>query len=197
MYHRPLIGFTGRAQAGKDTAAQALVRAHGYTQLGFADTLKEMALAVDPYVTDLGRPEPRRLSQIVATHGWETAKQIPEVRQFLQCLGTEAGRGLLGDDIWVRTAIARIDRCPSPVTLADVRFPNEADAIRARQGHIIRIHRPTHASQIDTTHASETAADLIRPDRTIHNTGTIQDLQTAALQAHQALTGLTARSVAQ
>lgn len=40
-----LIGFTGRAQVGKDTAAAHLRAAHGFRQIAFADPLRAMLQA--------------------------------------------------------------------------------------------------------------------------------------------------------
>ena len=50
-----IVGITGYAQHGKDTAAQVLVTEFGFVRVGFADALKELALAVNPIVTPPGQ----------------------------------------------------------------------------------------------------------------------------------------------
>lgn len=42
------IGIVGRKRSGKDTAAAALVEKLGYVRHGFADPLKDAALALNP-----------------------------------------------------------------------------------------------------------------------------------------------------
>lgn len=121
-----IVGLAGYAGAGKDTAAQTLVAA-GYRQDSFAAPLKAMALACNPIVRG---DSPQRLSHLVSDRGWEWAKTFPEVRRFLQRLGTDAVRNHLGEDVWANALMSRwyeADRRDTVVT--DVRFPNEARAI--------------------------------------------------------------------
>lgn len=99
------IGLTGRATSGKDSVGQILVSEYQYTRVAFADALKSMALALDPIVDRLGQEtllHPVRLHALVRADGWEAAKMNPEVRRFLQALGTEAVRDHLGEDAWIR-----------------------------------------------------------------------------------------------
>lgn len=62
--------------------------------------------------------------------------------------------------------------------ITDVRFPNEAEAIKARKGILIKINRPNNT--IETSgiqqHPSEIALDDYQFDYTIENEGTIEDL---------------------
>lgn len=152
-HNRGLIGLAGKARTGKDTAAGFLV-ARGWTRLAFADEVKAMALDIDPIVDEWGGPI--RLSTVVKNHGWENAKAVPEVRRFLQRLGTEGIRSR-DPEFWVRTAMARSALSESAVVFTDVRFANEADAIRAAGGTIIYVMRPS-AADLDGDqgdHASE------------------------------------------
>lgn len=169
-----LIGITGRKQAGKDSFAARLVEAHGFTRVAFADPMRDFALALDPLVDGH-----YRLSEIVKSLGWDVAKEsIPEVRRTLQRLGTEAGREVLGDHVWINAALDTIDAIPGPVVVTDVRFPNEADAILAAGGSVIRIVRPRR--DVSDTHPSETAMDDYPVALEIVNDGTLDQLNTAA-----------------
>jgi hypothetical protein len=176
-----IIGFTGRAQHGKDTSAQVLVEEFGFTRYAFADQLKSMALVLNPIIQNFGFPKhPDRLQTLVALMGWEKAKRIEEVRRFLQVLGTEGVRQHLGDNAWVAALEKRLledghialdeSYVPYPyvlpnakLTVADVRFPNEAEWISKMGGEVWRIRRFTSdGTSYDSgagNHASEKFVD--------------------------------------
>lgn len=175
-----LVGITGVAGSGKDTAAAGLVSA-GWTRQAFADPVRSMALAIDPIIAatigDRGDLFPYkgrlRLATIVQDFGWNEAKGIPEVRHFLQRLGTEAVRAHLGDDAWVQAFERARDRRADTVA-PDVRFPNEAHHIQRMGGMVIRIDRPGVGPL--NAHASEDIGG-IPVDATVVNDGTIDQLQ--------------------
>ncbi|WNN93981.1 deoxynucleoside monophosphate kinase [Arthrobacter phage Nitro] len=180
----PLIGMIGKKRTGKDTFAGTLTERHGYARIALADPLREAALALDPIMgtfplTSEGilRIREWRLSDVIDAIGWEKAKDyVPEVRRTLQRLGTESIRAL-DDRFWIRTAFQRIDALRAdgtPVVVTDVRYPNEADAIKAAGGYLVRIIR----DQPDDGdgHASELAMDDYREDLLIANNGSREDL---------------------
>lgn len=170
-----LIGLMGYAQSGKDTAAAALV-AEGYERVAFADALRDMLYAINPYLPGYGR-----VASVVSDDGWDVSKQrITEVRELLQRLGTEAGRKVLGDGIWVDTAMAKV-KPGGKYVITDVRFPNEAEAIRAAGGQLIRIIRPGCGPV--NNHPSETALDGLEADVTVNNFSTIEVLEREIVRA--------------
>lgn len=120
-----IIGITGKAGSGKDTVADWLVRNQGYIKLSWAEPLKA-ALAA------MGFPEPINRS--------DKEKQIEGFdfswRQAAQTLGTEWGRAL-DPNIWVKIATQRMRRAGDKYVIADVRFENEAAAIRAAGGKML------------------------------------------------------------
>jgi hypothetical protein len=60
----------------------------------------------------------------------------------------------------------------------DLRFPDEANAVRDMGGLIVRIERPGLEAIAASGHASETALDAIKPDLTIVNHfGSVKELQ--------------------
>ncbi len=85
------------------------------------------------------------------------------VRDFLQLLGTDAIRNGLHSNAWVNALMAdykpaKMDQYhPSNWIVTDVRFPNEAEAIKDRGGVIIRIDRP--GVEPVNAHPSEVALD--------------------------------------
>lgn len=129
-------------------------------------------------------------------------------RLLLQLLGTECGRNIIHPNIWVNATFAEykpqhfrtvkyqgsfVDHLtimPNWI-ISDVRFPNEADVIRAKEGMLIRVNREKIKIQDDmyvnrseyikvnniTEHLSETALDNYEDwDYIIDNDGSIQDL---------------------
>lgn len=164
-----LVGVTGRKRAGKDTFAKRLVDQHGFTRMAFADNVRKVALAIDPIIGWVDGPV--RLSTLVGLGGWEPAKEFPEVRRILQRIGTEGIRSLQ-PDFWIRQVL---DHMPDgPVVITDVRFPNEADAIKMAGGVVIRVNRPGLFS--DDQHSSESAMDNYRYNEIVQNEGTVKDL---------------------
>jgi len=174
-----IVGLCGRKRSGKDTLAEELVERYGYTRVAFADPLREMLLALDPVVEQGDYTRTLRVSDMVATRGWEDAKAHPEVRRLLQRLGTEAGRVTLGENVWIDAARRKIDAIEGPVVVTDVRFPNEADAIKDWGGYLARVVRPGYESS-DDTHVSESAMDDYLTYADVQNDGTVTELKAKA-----------------
>jgi hypothetical protein len=173
-----LVGLIGKKRSGKDSLAAVLVEEFGFERFAFADPLKEAALALNPIVVcdEVG---PKRLSGIVASMGWEDAKEIREVRRTLQEYGVAIRA--IQEDFWVRATLDRAVQHAhetGPSVITDVRFPNEADEVRDAGGLVVRIIRPVLVST--DTHASEVALDGYEPDATVVNSGTLEDLAGAA-----------------
>ena len=188
-----IVGISGYARSGKDEAAKALIAA-GWRRDAFADRLRAFLLAQNPivlYPVPGGVPEYTRLSVLVNDIGWERAKlESPEVADLLLRCGTEAGRRVLGADVWVNAVMREYDLAMNSYSLnpadeprlviTDVRFENEAEAIRQRGGLVIRIERPgvlPRRTSSGAWHVSETALDDYEFDSVILNDGTPEDLR--------------------
>lgn len=173
-----LIGLSGYAQSGKDTVGSILVENHGFTRVSFADKLRECLYALNPLVgcsTGYLKPdETAPVQHFVDKFGWEWTKANTGSRELLQRLGTEVGRNILGENVWVDAALKGLDWNGSYV-VTDVRFPNEYDAITARLGAVWRIERP--GTEPVNAHPSETALDDRVFDLYLHNEGSIEDLE--------------------
>lgn len=180
-----IVALSGVARSGKDTVAAALI-AQGWEHRKFAAPLRLFLEAQDPLV-DFGALGARRLSQLLATHGgWEQVKdRFPEVRRLMQRTGTEAGRGVLGDSLWVDRALDGAGLL-APVVLTDCRFVNEADAVRASGGLVLRVERPgvgPKRSPDGSVHSSETALDGYPFDAVLSNNGTVERLHGLLFEA--------------
>lgn len=179
----PLIGMIGKKRSGKDTVAKTLIDRHGFKRYAFADPMRSALLDLNPYLAPVAYPgsltttDPVRLADYVDALGWEMAKENPEVRRLLQNYGVSV-REHVQPDAWVtattRKVAADLDE-GRPVVITDVRFPNEAEAITAFGGYLVRVHRPGLLST--DTHISEVALDGYTADRDIYNDGSLAELE--------------------
>jgi hypothetical protein len=168
-----IVGICGFAQSGKDTLANQIVQRDGFERMAFADPMRNILYALNPTIErhSSGLARTVRLQQLINTVGWERAKNdYPEVRQLLQRLGTEGGRKHISEDVWVRATLNNITS--NMVVIPDVRFPNEAEAIKMLGGTIVRVVR--NGVEPTNEHASETA--YTDQDFVVYNNGTPDDL---------------------
>lgn len=126
-------------------------------------------------------------SQFSSLQPTEVVKEILTPRKLLQLLGTECGREIIHPNIWVNALFN--DYKPTPQypywVITDVRFPNEADAIRERGGIIIKVNRKHGYNTPDgkwkempiNYHESERALDNYDFDYVIENDTTIAELK--------------------
>ena len=163
-----IIGLSGYARSGKDTVAELLVLNYGFKRMAFADGIREALLVLNPILHD-----GHRLNEVVGMYGWEVAKSKDEVRRLLQVLGTEVGRKLINEDVWVWLLFNKIST-DERIVIPDVRFPNEAKMIEQQGGDVWRINRHNHTAVND--HISEHAMDNHMFKRVLYNDGTLDDL---------------------
>ena len=121
-------------------------------------------------------------------------------RLLLQLLGTQCGREIIHPEIWINALFAdykvidgRTFQDPDDSNInypnwliSDVRFPNEVDAIKQRDGKVIRVNRINHKQYVEyegkmveafDVHPSETSLDNYDGfDYVIEATGTAADL---------------------
>lgn len=141
-----LIGITGRARAGKTTFARILCQEHGFSEVTFAGPLKLMVACL--FRTSVGHLE------ITKDEVDYRIGRTP--REVLQAVGTEGVRHL-DPDFLVKLAMRRAaEILPEyPVVITDVRFENEAAAIRDKGGLIVHIMRPEGPTIATSEHVSE------------------------------------------
>lgn len=172
-----IIGVTGYSKAGKTAFVESL----GATDVPFARPLKKVLAEV---------------YGLTAAQLYGDQKEVVDERwgmtprQIMQRFGTEVGRSVHPDTwvyAWERAVEAWARSAPPAPTgvralcVSDVRFPNEADAIRRLGGKIVRVIRP--GAIAPAAHASE-RPDEIAPDLVVVNDGTLDDLKRQAWWAH-------------
>ena len=103
-------------------------------------------------------------------------------RYAMQTLGTEWGRNIIGPDFWtqhgLRQGLLAAYQKPG-VVFSDVRFENEAKAIRDAGGWIVHIRRP--GVSINSGHSSEAGINVYGVDQCIVNDGSIEKLTASVL----------------
>jgi hypothetical protein len=166
-----MIGLSGWARSGKDTFANYLVENHGFIRVSFADEIRTVLYNLDPTIDLTGYRISLRAA--VDLMGWEELKsQSDDVRGLMQRMGTEVGRKLWGEDFWVEAAMKSIQPGTRAV-FSDVRYPNEADAIRKNGGQVWRITREGVGPA--NSHSSETSLDGYIFDQYLPNDGSIEE----------------------
>lgn len=177
-----IVGITGKAGAGKDTAADYLVQRHGFVKLSFASALKEGLNAMFGW----------------SMHQWDDRAWKETVidwigkspRQLAQTLGTEWGREQVHSSIWVDIAMSRAEILAQDgynVVIADVRFDNEAEVIgEFMDGVVISVSR--YSTEVSLHTSEQPIADHLI-DARIANISNINTLHMDVASALNHLTG--------
>lgn len=167
---RKLIAITGKAGAGKDTIGNYLYSAHDFRPVAYATALKRAVMEMFNLTHDQVYDEVQK--EIVDPRWGMTPRRI------LQLFGTEAVKPVFGKDVWVRRLMMEINALPPerPVVITDLRFDEEAEAVKAAGGKIINVVRPTHLEGAPAAHLSEAGIAAGFVDVIIHNNGTVDEL---------------------
>lgn len=177
-----VVGITGTLNSGKDLLATEFV-VRGFVRMAFADPLKDAV---------------HRIFHIPTEILWgDSSKRDTRTRKILQELGTDFARKF-DPDIWIKRTLERINnyklglgdklglcgelKGPVKIIVPDVRFPNEAQALKDHfDATLIRVYRPeaSKGKDLDTlNHASETSIDEIPRElytHTFRNHGTLKE----------------------
>lgn len=154
-----IIGLDGIPGAGKDTVADILVKV-GFTKIAFADALREavvnatgfpLSTFIDRSIKDAPFGETYTLSSTVLTkfciylsHADKVQEVIDQFsgqiidspRHLLQILGTEVGRSMLSQTIWLDKYDEKRAGLTNVVT-PDARFDNEKRHIQSTRGGLV------------------------------------------------------------
>lgn len=187
-----LIGIGGKLESGKDATSDWIVEdgQGSWVKLGMSDPLADALYTLNPVITLDSRVDGpdtgfvRNQVQYQKLHdrvGYVAAKKNPEVRRLLQALGTEVGRNMIDQDVWINIAKRNIQEhldAGRNVIITGMRFPNELDVITDLGGELWWVERPGHvpAGASISSHASETGVTQDDFSVTIVNDGTLEDL---------------------
>jgi hypothetical protein len=178
-----LIGLIGKARSGKSTVAAYWAEKHGAVILSFALPLKILV-----YWALLRNPPPGAdnpdWEELLWTH------RTPFTRWLLQFIGTDIIRHL-DKDFFVDSLIDeyRHDLNSRLSVVTDVRFLNEATAIKNNGGIIVRVVREGHGDLIEAgaTHISETELDSYQADFIISASEGVENLKLKADEVFNAI----------
>lgn len=170
-----IIGLIGYKGSGKSFVAKRLVDRHGFTCLPMAKLLKDMLRALGLNENQISGSEKETPCDLL---GGKTP------RWAMQSLGTEWGRRMIHDEIWVRAW--QHNRPPGDVVCDDIRFPNELTRLTPMGAHFIRIKRPGHDPTyrqhfyqvwLPKAHASESYVSSLPTNYTIINNSTMEAVE--------------------
>lgn len=157
-----LLALCGKAGSGKSTAAGILIEKWDYTLVKFAAPLKSM-------LAEFGLSQDEIEGSL---------KELPcallnghSPRHAMQTLGTEWGRNMIGENVWVTAWTARVHKMlmeGKRIVVDDCRFENELAAVKALGGKSVLINRPGLAPI--GTHVSENGLTSVM-DETVTNDG--------------------------
>jgi hypothetical protein len=162
-----IIGLTGKARSGKDTAATMILEMlPAANKYAFADPLKEGLMAA------LGLTHEEVYGELKDTMNPLYGKTN---REMLQTFGTDWARNMVNTDVWLLAAQRKMPK--GIVVISDIRYDNEADFVR-ENGLLIHVSR-NNRDAIDGVegHASEVGVAVKKGDVQIDNNDTLQQLK--------------------
>ena len=171
-----LIGLCAKKRSGKDVMADYLIENYGFNKYSLAAPLKKAVCIIFNWDYDTVEKNENK-EKIDPLYGIS-------YRQACQSIGTNWGqlslcenyplfKEITGRKLWVKNFIQYyINNKDKNIVIADVRFPHEADAIKALGGKIIKIQRSSLEN--NDTHESEQYIDTIKGD-IIENNSTLDD----------------------
>lgn len=168
-----LVGFTGKARSGKDTAALFVIETFNLEKYSFAQPIKEACKVMFGWNEEHVNGS---LKEAIDDHYGVSP------RQAMQTLGTEWGRNTIHNEMWIKRAEMAFKQSSMGIVIPDVRFENEAEFIRDNGGVLIHVTRP-NVIQVNA-HSSEAGVRVTEDDFVIVNDSTISQLH---LQVEQAL----------
>jgi hypothetical protein len=170
MFPKVIGLYSPAPGSGKSTIATCL-EDYSYSVVPFAGSLKGM---VRMLLVELGYT-PARATEMIKQKDLVVPGINIRMRTLMQTLGTEWGRNTLDQDFWINCWKEKVKSCGSLVVADDVRFPNEAAAIREMGGEIWKIIRP--GVENGENHSSEGRLDHWDGfSRIIVNDGSLNDL---------------------
>lgn len=178
-----IIGLAGKAGSGKDTVADRWSTTAPFGRVPFTEPLKD-AMRVIFGLTQ---------AQLYTEEGKNAVDKFWDAspRELLQKFGTDCCRQSFRDDIWVRSAERRIAGLPfDNIVITDVRFINEAEAIKSWDGYLVKVDRPGYSrlTEEQQQHESETALDdWAEWDAVISNEGSLEELVEKASEVLETL----------
>lgn len=151
----------------------------GWKQISFADKIKDITCIIIGCTRE--QLEDREFKEKELGEEWsynewynESTYSVIKLtpRKIMQIIGTDCGRQMIHSNIWINSTFNNYKNSDNWI-ITDVRFPNEAKAIKDKKGFLIRINRDSFKN---FKHLSEIALDNYQFAYIIDNNSTIEDL---------------------
>jgi len=152
-----IIGISGKRGVGKTLAQSHIVNNHGFKPVSFAKPLKDMAKTMFKF-TENDLTVPKKKESPWNKHDWSPREFLIHLGEFMR---------FHENDYWLNQGIADcVDPVKNNYVFDDVRYKNEAEAIKKLGGVILRVeryekHNP-YGKNLDTP--SETDLDDYKHD---------------------------------
>lgn len=176
-----IVGIHGKARAGKTSVARWLGDKRNAFQASFADPIKETLIGM--FCLSYGLSWEHFENPTLKEQALPGLGRSP--RFLAQTLGTEWGRALVNDDLWVMLLEQRLrgqlvwGKYGQMIVIADVRFENEARWVR-EHGTLLHLTRIGADGNVGVAgHQSESGIAPADGDIRLANDGTLEDLYTA------------------
>lgn len=178
-----IIGISGKAGSGKDTAAKMLEVLYANPDISYEDFAnKRYKNFADIQIVHFADALKETAQVLFRLGEWETNTQEGKkttinwigktVRELLQGIG-QGLRDAIDPNLWIKILFANTENWSNYI-IADVRYPNELDAIKEHNGILLRIDRKGAGAG---NHSSETALDNYKEWNVhIENNGSLEDL---------------------
>ena len=142
---KKIIALTGTKTVGKTTIAKAAQAwAINSRIVSFATPIKEMLWQMGVPYESLNGKDKEAIIEPIGKSG----------RELMQSLGTEWGRQLIDENIWVFAMQKQVERINEDIIIIDdLRFPNEANWVLVNRGIIIELKRD--GVECNDNHSSE------------------------------------------
>ena len=137
-----LLGIVGFIGSGKGSVGDILA-SRGFTKVSFGQAIKDVTAVMFDWPRQLleGETEQSRVFRETPCPAWSALMGRPFTpREALQKIGTEGGRLLFHEDFWIGSLNNKLDVSKDYV-VTDVRFLNEIQMVRERDGVVIEIQR--------------------------------------------------------
>ena len=155
-----IIGISGRRGVGKTALANYFVGEYGHLKFSFAEELKELAKVIFP-LTDVDLNSITRKEKKFRDYDFTPRELLCNLGDFVR---------YHDKDYWVKKTLSKCSKKGIDYVIDDVRYPNEAEAIKAAGGKLIRVNRypklNPYGKNLDIP--SETSLDTYEFDYVVH-----------------------------
>lgn len=163
-----LVGIHGAARSGKGETAKYLKKFHAFKEDSFADPIRRF------FIDLLALKGMDELDEIKSAEEPLDILGGKTLRYAMQTMGTDWARNTLSDSLWIDTCLGRVKKYERAV-ISDVRFDNEAQAVKDAGGFIIMTRRPNVEIK-GSSHPSEAGIDLSFIDYYVDNDACLEHL---------------------